>query len=473
MNLFQNLSGANAKYLDRSSKQDQARYSMYGVTLLLVSTVSVVASYYIVYLVFTNTIVSLVISLGWGLLTYMILRLSMMSIQTKSGSIYQKFIYSLPHIVIAMAISSIISISVELRVFESEINRKFERSFLETLQEEKRPYQDRVNDLNEKLYVYRDSLVSLRMQGVGEAYKVFEHRVKMLEQERRQYERIIMGISNTVNDRSRFSLIERFDVLRDLRSNSRMYRYVSLSISLFFVFINVLPNILWILAPKGKYEQLLQRGLALANLRSKGIEPAESGGVVADSYQASILNENSVKLEGDVIKDEISFINHISAVKDFQFDEITIGESKSQKYLLYGLTIIFIGIFLYGGMLFLWLSIFKESGFQAYHVYGVVSTSLLFLFFEFLGSWFLRQHNKINDSIEKLRRLRQISDNKILSYLVVKELSENENHDPHISMLVDKINIEYTNSTPLFNIVGEKSFAKEAVDSINNLKFNK
>jgi hypothetical protein len=119
-------------------------------------------------------------------------------------------------------------------------------------------------------------------------------------------------------------------------------------------------------------------------------------------------------------------------------------------------------------MVYYFVAVFLETHvFKMHYTYFMVSLSLLFVFIQFLGGWFLRQYkNSLNNAIV-LNTSKPILEKYLLAYFVVIEFTNEENRVNYLSSLLNLMSAKDSNSNSHFS--DEPNFAKDVLDSLGTL----
>ncbi|BAP37795.1 hypothetical protein AS4_28550 [Acinetobacter guillouiae] len=123
-----------------------------------------------------------------------------------------------------------------------------------------------------------------------------------------------------------------------------------------------------------------------------------------------------------------------------------------------------IGIFYFIISIVGWQYYLNKVGFETHHIYGIVSSSLVFIFIEFLSAWYLRQYKSFSDTSTYLTKIKSIFDKYMLIYLISKE-SENQDFTTLLEQLASEI--KWPETYLLKN--ADLSFAKEAMETMTTM----
>lgn len=437
------ITGADSELLNKSPKGDQIKYSGIGGLILFTSLLAALSGGYAVQSTIQNLPASILLGIGWGLVILNINRLIFSTIRRNTGRPTQKLTFALPRIILSIAIVVVIVRPLELKIFESQIDKLVA--------------EERVN-IKQKLSESQDSIPALSELEINE-----------------------VATKSTEGFIGRLIVYEKYKKENPIGSESPV-SLISMGLMLFFIIVDILPLMMWILSPAGTYEKLLaEKEDKIYNKKTLKKELKSEG--VINELKPEITNKESEdliattkrkeeKVENIIVEEKIplTFESYFNQITDRIDKEIYLLREKSGKLLNQGLFIIFIGIFLYAGMLFIWLTIFQDKGFQTYHIYGIVSTSLLFLFFEFLGGWFLKQHRVALHSSMYLGKFKPNIERYLLTYLAIKELGHEEKSKEFLNSLIDLLKKDLLYPDNKILVTTDSSFAKEAVDALNSFK---
>lgn len=102
--------------------------------------------------------------------------------------------------------------------------------------------------------------------------------------------------------------------------------------------------------------------------------------------------------------------------------------------------------------------------FETQHIYGIVSTSLVFIFIEFLSAWYLRQYKSFSDTATYLTKIKSIFDKYMLIYLVSVEKG-----DKDFSILLKQLSSEIKWPETYLLKSADVNFAKEALETMTTM----
>lgn len=102
--------------------------------------------------------------------------------------------------------------------------------------------------------------------------------------------------------------------------------------------------------------------------------------------------------------------------------------------------------------------------FEAHHIYGIISTSLVFIFIEFLSAWYLRQYKSFSDTSTYLTKIKSIFDKYMLIYLVSVEKG-----DKDFTILLEQLSSEIKWPETYLLKNADVSFAKDALETMTTM----
>jgi hypothetical protein len=96
------------------------------------------------------------------------------------------------------------------------------------------------------------------------------------------------------------------------------------------------------------------------------------------------------------------------------------SDEKASLLLERGISYVKFGLWFYFVAIVVWQTLVHFMGFKPEYLYGMGTTSLLFLFIEFLSAWFLKQYRHFVDTATYLLKVKAIFDRYYLIYLALK-----------------------------------------------------
>lgn len=161
-----------------------------------------------------------------------------------------------------------------------------------------------------------------------------------------------------------------------------------------------------------------------------------------------------------------SFETYFNTIIIYLDNQISISDKKASLLLNKGINMAIAGITIYFIIIFIWQYLIYLFGFKNQYLYGIISTSLLFIFVEFFSAWFLRQYRSYVDTSTYLVKIKSILQRYVLAYLALKDGKEKDfDVLPIITMLQDEIKWPETYLIKKPDI----NFAKECLETATNL----
>jgi len=448
---------------------------------------------------------------------------------SRGENVLQTLLKSIPAILIVLALTIVISYPLILRIFSAEIDQQLIRQTQGVILEIENNYQEQIsalynqsnmleqdldlkdNKVNQLRKEYEDEIAGKNGTGVvgsGPAAKfkkrvyeraLYEYQVdKDIVRERQselqdRIEQIQVqknAHASSIQEQGVHSLIAKLTALSNLEKQNQTVFYVRFLVLLLMFLLNLLPFISKYLSKKDLYElyltdvqtQTLKLNKSKSNFNDKSNQKIAEGidklqkevKAIKNSDDKSDVEEikkligelKNSKKEKETKEIELNYENYFSENIQSVIDSMNTSTRKSSNLLSIGIVIILIGILVYLAMIFFWLDEFHTNSFQTYHIFGLVSTSLLFLFVEFLGAWFLRQHRRVAEETIYLMKFKAVIEKNFHAYLLIKENKEENKLDLQKTLIeLFKSEINFPNKQEL----GYSSFAKEAMGTISNL----
>lgn len=188
-------------------------------------------------------------------------------------------------------------------------------------------------------------------------------------------------------------------------------------------------------------------------------------------YDNNLIATKIVKVPFKELKKKNDYNEYSKSFKEYFVHIINNLESKSSDadkkasiLLDNGKFYSMIGIFYFIISIIAWQFYISSIGFKTHHIYGIISSSLVFIFIEFLSAWYLRQYKNFSDTSTYLTKIKSIFDKYMLIYLISVERNEND-----FSILLEQLasEIKWPETYLLKN--ADISFAKEALDTMTTM----
>lgn len=146
------------------------------------------------------------------------------------------------------------------------------------------------------------------------------------------------------------------------------------------------------------------------------------------------------------------------------------SDEKASILLERGISYVRFGMIFYFCAIIVWQTCVHFLGFKQEFVYGMVTTSLLFLFIEFLSAWFLKQYQHFVDTATYLLKVKAIFDRYYLTYLALKGSEQHiAGDEKKLRTLTAALSedIKWPSDNNLTK--ADVAFAREALDSVSGL----
>ena len=453
-------SGANIELLYKSTYNDKQRYLSIGVTVIISSILSTFSAFYAFNSITENEISSGVLGLMWGVLITSLNRLIFSSIRISDQSLSSRISSTIPRLIIAVVIAFTLSFPFQIKLFEASINNRIYIDRQNQLDRNTAELRFKIKNQENDIKLLRDKyLQEIAGNGIsgnpgnGEIANTLRKRIElsekkifMLETDYNQYRQETSKV--------KIGLIERIETLNKLRNENSSINFTYIFFLLLFLLIELIPIILQLLTPKSLYDRLLEESEYLPKEKST----VENSRTTIDNKKNITANKSNFEL----------YCNKVVLDLEFQIDK---NRLKAAELLRTGIIIIISGILGYIGVAYLLVGVFFEMHeFKPHYFYLMVSLSLLFIFIQFLGGWFLRQYRRTLNSSLYLNTLKPNLDKYLLSYYVICEFSNEEERKNLLKELLLIVSNEFKNLDSSLLTLQEENFAKEVTDSINSLK---
>jgi hypothetical protein len=297
--------GADQEVLSQEScRTERYKYESIGTTVVLTAIMAFCSGGYALFTVFGSLKISISLGFIWANIIFNLDRFFILTAsQNKSSSKLQFWGGATTRLTIAILLGFIVAKPLELRLFESEINQKIsqqrrERERQESINDQKTPYAQRINEINQILKdkTKEREQLSLSLQqarrnaieeregkgrtgkpGKGTIYEEKKELVKNLEQEFASLKQEVQDLNNEKSDllekqRSKSnkpqlpqqqwqegSLLDRISALEALSKNDSAILYTNWLITVLLIIIEISPVLVKILSKEGVYEKLLKK----------------------------------------------------------------------------------------------------------------------------------------------------------------------------------------------------------------------
>jgi len=156
-----------------------------------------------------------------------------------------------------------------------------------------------------------------------------------------------------------------------------------------------------------------------------------------------------------------------SVVRTLQ-EKAAVADEKASMLLDKGTSYSRGGIVFFLISIIVWQTLTWIVGYKPEFVYGVLSTSFLFAFIEFLSAWFLRQYRHFVDTSTYLIKVKSLFDRYLLAYLIAKE-SEDAARKDSIASVLAMLGAEMKWPDMKLLKRGDVNFAREAMEAMSSM----
>jgi len=164
-----------------------------------------------------------------------------------------------------------------------------------------------------------------------------------------------------------------------------------------------------------------------------------------------------------------SFEDYFATISNGLASRAELADEKSSVLLDKGIFHVRFGMVFYLGCIICWQVLVHYHGYKVEYIYGIGSSSLLFLFIEFLSAWFLKQYRHFVDTATYLSKVKAIFDR---YYLVFAALRGNEkfvSNDAKLKTLCDALTDDIKWPADVHLTRADAHFAREAMESMAEL----
>ncbi len=452
--------GADIQLLSQSSYTDKQRYLSIGATVIITSILSTFSAYYAFYSLTENIISSFILGLMWGILITSLNRLVFVSIKGFDKPLNSTMLSLVPRVLIAISIAFTLALPLQLKLFDGSIKNVIAQQRQEFITNIQKKYIKQVDlKINQKKILENQYLDELEGKSVSGKYgegavaKTLRERIQAEEDALTKLTIEFEKYRQEIIDK-KIGLLDRIEALNKLRNQSKSMNWIYISFFWFFLLLELMPIILKLSSSKGHYETLVEH--------SEFFKVSEN----------KITNYNTQVTEIDDKEESKSIFENYcrKIISDIEFQSNK-SRVKATELLRTGIIIIISGILCYIGTAYLLVGVFLETHeFKPYYIYFMISLSLLFIFIQFLGGWFLNQNKRILNISLYLRSMKPNIDKYLLSYYAICELSTEEEKKHFTKDLLLVLSSEFKNIDSQLLNSHEENFAREVTDSINSLK---
>ncbi|WP_227555650.1 hypothetical protein [Acinetobacter courvalinii] len=185
--------------------------------------------------------------------------------------------------------------------------------------------------------------------------------------------------------------------------------------------------------------------------------------IVNNTGSITVESSKSAQLTPQIASNNFStyFVNIVNNLENKSID----SDKKASLLLDNGKSYSVIGIGYFILATIFWQAYIIHIGeFKNHHIYGIVSTSLVFIFIEFISAWYLRQYKSFSDTSTYLTKIKSIFDKYMLIYLVSVEKG-----DKDFSILLEQLSSEIKWPETYLLKNADISFAKDALETMTTM----
>jgi hypothetical protein len=121
LRFFLFCSAADVELLEKCPKSELNKYAGVGATVFFTGILACFSGGYALFTAFNSTFLSVFLGIFWGLLVFNLDRFLVSTIKKSKGKL-QEFAQIIPRLLLAILLSLVISVPLELKIFEQEIN---------------------------------------------------------------------------------------------------------------------------------------------------------------------------------------------------------------------------------------------------------------------------------------------------------------------------------------------------------------
>lgn len=227
--------GVNKRIL-RQCRTDYAKYAGIGGTILFTALMAMLSGGYAIYTVFDSSLTAFIFGIFWGLLIFNLDRF-IVNTMYSDGEVtisWREFTSGLPRIIIAIFLGVVISMPLELKIFEDEINVTIEEQIQDRIKEYQASDYAKISALESR----KDTLMQ-RMKEIEESpndiygasiisgNEVLNNLLKRRSDERAKYENEVTQIRNLTNQRNRLQRPSETSDIAEIERYNQNYRSLS------------------------------------------------------------------------------------------------------------------------------------------------------------------------------------------------------------------------------------------------------
>lgn len=179
------------------------------------------------------------------------------------------------------------------------------------------------------------------------------------------------------------------------------------------------------------------------------------------NYQPEQNKEERLTTSESLDSFKLYFLKIINILEEKSIDsdkKASLLLDNGKLYFITGITYFIIAI------IFWQIYISYVGEFKTNHIYGIISTSLVFIFIEFISAWYLRQYKSFSDTSTYLTKIKSIFDKYMLIYLVSSEKA-----DKDFTILLEQLSSEIKWPETYLLKNADVSFAKDALETMTTM----
>jgi hypothetical protein len=359
---FLYCSGANKEILERPECAiDYPKFIGIGVTVFFSAILAALSAGYAFYLTFQSLVLSYLLGALWGLIIFMLDRFIVSTFKRKvippTPSLIERLrlrsdeiLRALPRIVLAIMVSALIVVPIELRLFEKELNARVAEHRVDEVAAARRQVREQFPDID-RLKTENDRLeqaIALKRKQTADlleslldnpppsiAELIIDQRTKEFLSTRAQFQelkKVNQGIIAANSQKLEYlnaqadaqerqiasvmattrsdGLLMRMQAMSELKAKNKTIATFSILILLLFILLETAPVIVKLLSNVGPYEYFWAAFESMANLMDRANpgpvnkieEIAETDQIAKQSYekQGLLLQTSEVKSDGQL-----------------------------------------------------------------------------------------------------------------------------------------------------------------------------
>lgn len=504
-------SGAEVEALKRFPSE-KTKYTLIGASIFLMALFAIFSGAYVFSVVFDSKVLGTLFAVMWGIFVFIIEKFTS-AIVLKATTVSRKLVQLFPGILINIVLTLIISVPLNLKIFEKEILTTYQRQTVEqtsnvikdlTIQKVQLDSQFKeTNDEFEFQANYTNQLFDdyiREVKGVGssglaglglaakyreERYNDARDRLKKIQLQRdslvSQTQKMSAIITEQINKATHQKLypvtfFRMYQIFVRLRRENSTMNMMSVMISALILLFSIQPTSVQLLSTRGSYNDYVSMrdevDLAEYSFLTRNKEHSARKALELDE-QAHLTDKKSEseQSESSSRNKEPSppngFLLHLSTMLDNFSNEAVINEKKAKSLFIYGIIFCVFGIMTAFGFLVFWLNYFSLNKFESYHLFALASGTVTIIIIEFLGAWFLKHHKIVSARSLHILFSKSVIDRYLLMYRAIIDIGGKENQAIYLNQLLTTLDKDL--KFPKATSADSSDFANDASSSISNL----